>query len=139
MANVLERQITEEGPRNAVVKLTGVLATSDISEVPAIALTDFSNNEKGVNLVGLRVDLLEYSIGNGVEILLEWNSAIPQQIFPLAGRGRIYSYNYGGFVPDQTRSGYTGGINLKTTGYSGVAGTVQNFTIVLELVKLYKV
>jgi len=53
----------------------------------------------------------------------------------LAGRGRINSTNYGGFIPDTTRAGYTGDVNLVTAGY--VPGTVANFTIILELVKLY--
>lgn len=137
MANALDRQITEEGPRNAVVKLTGTLDTSDIYETPAIAIGDFSNNEKGVVLTGFRVDLLEYSIGTGLEVLLEWNSLNPKQITPLSGRGRISAWNYGGFLPNSTLFGYDGSINLKTTGWTGIP-PIQNFTVVLELVKLYR-
>jgi hypothetical protein len=137
--NILDRQITEEGPRNAVVKLTGTLDTSDIYETPAISVGDFSNNEKAVTLTGFRVDMMEYSIGQGLEILLEWNSAIPKQIFSIAGRGKIFSYSYGGFIPDATRTGYDGSINLKTTGFAQQSVSPQNFTVVLELVKLYRV
>lgn len=137
MANSLDIQIAEEGPRNAVVKLTGVLDTSNISETPAIALADFQNNDPAnLVLVGLRMDMLEYSIGQGLEVQLAWNSGTPQQIFPLAGRGRIFAWSYGGFIPDQTLTGYDGSINLYTTGY--VPNTVQNFTIVMELIKLYR-
>ena len=135
MANSVEYQVTEEGLRNAVVKLTGILDTSNVSELPAIPLNLFGNNDKRLVLVGLRVDLIEWSISSGLEVNLAWNSSTPQQIFPLAGRGRINSTNYGGFIPDRTRGGYTGDINLVTTGY--VAGMVANFSIVLELVKLY--
>lgn len=134
----IERQITEEGPRNAIVKLTGLLTSSDVSITPVIALTDFVNNDVRMVLRGLRVDMLEYSIGGGVEILLAWNASSPQQIFYIAGRGKIYSSDYGGFVPDRTRAGYTGDINLSTTGFvPGMAA--QNFTVVLELVKQYSV
>ena len=135
--NILEKQIVEEGPRNAVVKLTGTLGTSDITELPAIALSDFVNNS-WINgrLAGLRVDAVMYSMGLNVDVLLEWNSAIPQQIMPLAGRGKIDITGDGGLLPDMSRSGYDGNINLRTSGY--VPGTVQNFTFVLRMVKLYK-
>ena len=136
MANVLERQITLDGRRNAVVKLTGVLDSSDAIETPAIALSDLLNNEPSNVLYGLRVDLVEWSMSGDLEIALEWNSNSPQQILPLAGRGRISGWNYGGFIPDASRSGYDGAINLRTASYD--AGTVQNFTVVLELVKLYR-
>jgi hypothetical protein len=137
MANSLDIQVLEEGPRNIVVKLTGVLDTSDAQELPAVTMKNFRDNEPCANLTGLRVDLIEYSIGQGIEIQLAWNSNSPQQITPIAGRGRIVATNYGGFVPDKTRSGYDGNINLTTTGYQ--AGTVQNFSVILELIKLYTV
>ena len=138
MANVTDYQVTEEGPRNAVVKLTGYLDTSNVSELPAIDITQlFKNNDTRMVLTGLRVDLIEWSISQGLEINLAWASANPQQIYLLAGRGRINSTNYGGFVPDVTRAQYNGDINLTSVGY--VPGTVANFTIVVELVKLYSV
>jgi hypothetical protein len=136
MSNKLEIQITQEGPRNAIVKLTGIIDTSDIVESPAISLVDCLNNDVNLTLAGFRVDLIEWSMSAGMEIQLAWNGTIPQQIFPLAGRGRINSTNYGGFIPDTTRPGYDGSINLYSNGYA--AGTVQNFTIILELIKLYQ-
>ncbi len=142
--NLLDIQITHEGERNAIVKLTGVLDSSNISETPAIALTDFLNraDERIGSLTGFRVDLIEYVIANNLEVILEWQGTNPQQIYALAGRGRISSFNYGGFVPDKTRAGYNGNINLRTKNFvPAVDGEgnlqVQNFTIVLELIKLY--
>jgi len=135
MANVLDRQITLDGWRNVVVKWTGVLDSGNISEVPALRVDELTNSDSNLYLKGFRVDMLEYSIGQGIEVQLEWDGLVPQQIFPLAGRGKINAWNYGGFLPDMTRTGYNGSINLKTTGYA--AGTTQNFTVVLELVKLY--
>lgn len=137
MANSLSMQITEEGPRNAVVKLTGILDSSDATENPAIALTDFINNDANLVLTGFRVDLIEWSMSNNMEVQLSWNAAVQQSIYPLAGRGRIYANNYGGFLPVSTALGYDGSINLTTNGY--VSGTTQNFTVVLELIKLYRV
>lgn len=141
MANSVDYQVTENGPRNVVIKLTGVLDTSDVSELPAITLANFADTNTQTQasmgtLTGFRIDLIEYAISNGLEVVLSWASNTPQQIFPLSGRGKFASYNYGGFIPDTTRSGYTGDINLTTSGY--IAGSVQNFSIVLELIKLYK-
>lgn len=136
MANVLQRQITLDGWRNCVVKFTGVLDSADALETPALRLTDLSNNEQRATLYAFRVDLVEWSISTGLELVLEWNSNTPQQIFPLAGRGRINGWNYGGFIPDTTLAGFDGSINLRTQSYS--AGTIANFTVALELVKLYR-
>jgi hypothetical protein len=137
MSNSLDVQITEEGPRNAVVKLTGILDTSDISEIPAIEILDFVNNDQQLYLKGFRVDLIEWSMSKDLEIQLMWHSNTPEQIFPIAGRGRIYATNYGGFLPDESRVGYNGSIDLITNGF--VAGQIANFTVILELVKLYRV
>lgn len=137
MANILSNQITEEGPRNAVVKLTGTLDTADVSEVSVIAPSMFSNNDRGMVLVGFRLDLVEYSISTGLEIILAWNASSPQPILPLAGRGRIDSHNYGGLLPNMLATGYDGSINLNSQGF--VAGTKATFSVLLELVKLYRV
>lgn len=135
MANKVERQILLDGYRNAIVKLTGVLDTTDVAETPAFAMLDFQNNDPYGRFVGFRVDRVEYSIGSGIEILLEWNSVgNPQQITPLAGRGKIDGWWHGGWVPDRTRAGYDGSINLKSSGF--MAGK-QNFAITVEMVKLY--
>ena len=136
MANDLERQITLDGWRNCVVKFTGVIDSADVVWAPALSLSDCTNNESRVNLIGFRVDLVEWSLSQGLELVLEWNSTDPQQIYPLAGRGRINGWNYGGFTPDQLRPGFDGGINLRTQAYD--PGTIANFTIVLELIKLYR-
>jgi len=138
MANTLDRQITLDGYRNFVVKWTGVLDTQDIDEAPALSISDAKNNEPRLTLVGFRVDIIEYSIGNGIEVNLSWNGDNPQQIFPLSGRGKINGWNYGGYMPDMTRAGYDGDINLSTTGFANQLGaSPQNFTLAVEFVKLY--
>lgn len=137
MSNVLSRQITLEGQRNVVVKWTGVLDSSDIVEAPALRISEMLSNDTVAGpLLGFRVDIVEWSISAGMEVTLEWDATEPQQIFPLAGRGRINGWNYGGYLPDMSRTGYTGDLNLRTAGYTG--GTVGNFTVAVELIKLYR-
>ncbi len=137
MPNQFDKQIVEEGYRNAVVKLSGSLDTSDVAEVPAISPADFSNNDpRAGRLTGFRVDHVTYSIGNAIEVLLEWNSNSPQQITPVAGRGKINISDDGGLIPNTLLSGYDGTINLRTSGFApGISR--QNFTILLRLIKLY--
>ncbi len=146
--NTLNKQITIEGWRNVVVKLTGVLQVSDISET-ALLLTDCFNNDPRLTLIGFRVDIVEYSIGSGIEVQLQWNANTPVPMLPLSGRGRINAFNYGGLFPplqQQTngtyayaQAGQDGSINLVTTGFSAQAVEApQNFTVVLELCKLYR-
>ena len=137
MANVIDRQILEEGPRNAVVKLTGVLDSSDVSELPAFAPSDFSNNDaNNGRLIGFRVDHVTYVIADGLEVLLSWHANTPRQIVPLAGRGKIDATDDGGFMPNLLDSGFNGAVDLVTNGWVGGRGAL-NFTIFMRLVKLY--
>lgn len=136
MANVVDRQITLDGYKNAVVKWTGVLDTSDVSIVPALALSELLGNDPSATLVGLRLVFAEWSMGNGIEVVMSWDGMNPQQILPLAGRGRVAASSYGGFSPDMTRMGYNGSINLTTNGF--IPSVPQTFTIVLEFNKMYR-
>ncbi len=139
MANSLTKDIVLDGWRNAVVRLTGVLDTSDISEIPAIRLSDFQNNEVIKTLSGFRVDRVTYVIGQGIEVQLLWHATHGKMIAAIAGRGVTEGSHYGGWQPDSTLDGYDGSIDLVTTGYGlqPIFGTVQNFSVVLEMTKLY--
>ena len=137
MAQTIEKQVVEEGYRNAVVKVTGVMDTSDINLVSYIKPLDFTNNDPTARITGLRVDAVMYSLGQVIDVVLYWNSDSPQQILPLARSGKIDAWGEGGFIPDTTRSGYDGSINIKSSGYP--PGTVQNITLLIHLVKLYAV
>lgn len=132
---VLDKQIQEEGWRNAVVRLTGALAMGE-NEISWIKLSDFSNNDPiAGKLVGLRMDCVNYSIGNGMQLQLEWAGDTPQQITDIAGRGCVEAEFGGGLIPNRNNSGYDGSISVRTSGFP--PGTVQNFTLVLSMVKLY--
>lgn len=137
MANLIDKQIVEEGYRNAVIKVTGVLDTSDINLVSFIKPSDFVTNDAMAGVLsGFRFDAVMYSMGQQLDMALYWNGGTPQEITPLARSGKIDATGDGGFLPDTQRSGYDGSINIKSTGY--VPGTVQNFTLLIRLVKLYK-
>lgn len=136
MANQFQKVILEEGPRNAIVRLTALLDTSDLSWVSAVQLSDFTNNEPQQRLVGLRLNEVEFSVSEPTVAVLAWNAASPQLAVTMAQSGELNFCRRGGLLPDQTRSGYDGSLNLTTTGF--FPGTPSGITVLLMLVKLYK-
>lgn len=136
MANTSEKRVLEDGWGFAIVQLTGRVDTSDVTWSSAIQLSDFTNNEPLQNLVGLRVDEVEFSVGEPMTVFLAWNGAMPQQIGALAQSGEFHYYRKGGLQPNQQASGYDGSINLTTGGYIG--GLVLGYTVLLKMRKLYR-
>ena len=125
MANVVNTQVLIDGKRNAVVKITGVLDTSNVASTTIIDPANFS----GVP-TGFRIDHLDYSISDPLEVRLQWDAATPIDILPIAGRGKMSFHNFGGLTDNATNP--TGKINILTTGYT--TGTLI-FSVVLEMVK----
>lgn len=137
MANLIDVDVEEEGPRNAFVKVVGILDTSDVTLSSIIALNMFLNNDTRMTLTGLRVDQVDYSSGPDLVTIVEWASTTPQLIASFIQSGKLDMRPWGGDVPNQQAAGYDGSINVRTRGY--VPGKVETFTIGLKLVKLYRV
>jgi hypothetical protein len=142
MANKFSYQIQNDGFRNAVIKITGVLDTADAVLTPAVSLNDFTNNEpQGLILCGFAIKHLWLLVGDGLEVQLTWAGLNDQPIFAIAGRGRESFEVIGPLQPNQANPGYNGNINLFTTGYGtgeDAGMPIQNFTVLLEMIKLYK-
>jgi hypothetical protein len=142
MANVFNRHTLEDGWRNAVVTVTGLLDTSDANFDPVVELTDLLNNDtRAGTLRGLRVDRIQYSMsaGTGLEVQLYWKHSVGnnQLITAIAGQGHDKYQKAGGLIPKMDALGYQGGIVLSTTGFSKNPGPT-GFTVTLHLVKLYR-
>lgn len=125
MANVVNTQVLLDGKRNTVIKITGVLDTSNVSATTIVDPANFTPVP-----TGFRIDHIDYSISDPLEVRLQWDGATPVDILPIAGRGKMSFYNFGGLTDNATTP--TGKINLLTTGYS--TGTLV-FSVVLEMVK----
>lgn len=138
MANYYDKQIVEEGHRNAIVKITATLDTVNLDLPSLIKPSDFFNSDPRMTLTGFRFDSVQYALGPVLGLVMSWNGAIPQQIVSLSNSDEFDTegFGYGGLQPDQTRDGYDGSINIKTTGF--IPGTVQNMTAVISLTKLYR-
>lgn len=138
MPNLLDRQILEDGPRNAVVKFVGMLDSSDVTEVPALALGDMIGNDQNQTLAGFRVDRIDCTASFPLQVTLAWNSTNPQLIAAIGQDNAEMDFKFaGGLQPNMTLAGYDGGINLYTSGYPTLMGGIYNFTIRLRLVKVY--
>lgn len=135
MANQTDLDLIEEGPRNAVVRLAGVLTESDVNLVSVVPLSMFLNNDVRMTLVGLRVDGIDFTISEPLRGVLYWNGGTPQLISAMAQSEELEYRSIGGLLPDRTRTGYDGSINFRTFGF--VPGSTQSYTVLLRLVKLY--
>lgn len=141
MANTLTKRIVTDGPRNAVVELIATLDTSaaTFATAPAIDISaDFTNNEDGRTLVGLRIDEIQYSMSDGVTAQLYWNATADQLIAALAGHDRMCFGEANGLQPNRGAAGYDGDIDLTINNIVVAAGTpIQVVTLLISAVKLY--
>jgi hypothetical protein len=131
MTNSVTFQTLEEGPRNIIVKAAGVLDTSDYSLNTFISMASSNQGGKGPTPTQVRIDHIDYSVSDQLEVQLWWDATSDVIILPLAGRGRMSFWNFGGLV-NNAGAGKTGDVLIKTTGYT--SGT-QVFSIILECVK----
>jgi len=131
MANSVTYQVLEEGPRNIIVKVAGVLDTSDYSLNTFISAASSNQGGLGPTPTQIRIDHIDYSISDQLEVQLWWDATTDVIIMPLAGRGRMSFWNFGGLV-NNAGAGKTGDILIKTTGYTS---GIQVFSVVLECVK----
>jgi hypothetical protein len=134
MANSFLLQTVIDGPRNLVIKATGVLDTSDLAAT-LVVLPSTTFRVTGANgnpPPRVRLNHIDYSIANNLEVITSWGNAggplVP--ILPLAGRGRMSFDDIKG-LPNNA-PGTDGSIWLSTSGWT--AGTLV-FSLVFELIK----
>lgn len=142
MANTNTKRIVADGPHNAVVELIGELDTSAASftVTPAVDISaDFTNNDDGRTLVGLRIDEIEFSLSDSLTARLFWNATADQIIAAFAGRGELcFSHPGNGLQPNRGAAGYDGDIDLTINNIVVAAGTpIQGYTILIKATKLY--
>jgi hypothetical protein len=134
MANVTAKKIINDGHVNAVVQLTGVLDTANATLTPAIALADFTQNDPRMTaLIGFLIKDVQFSIGDQLQVQLEFNATTPQHLAMLEDSGEL-CYEESLYPADMAAAGFNGAINLRTTGWT--AGT-QLYDVVLHMNKIY--
>jgi len=133
MANVTSVQTLVDGPRHVVLKIDGVLDTSDLSSTLVIDPSTLSAMDiNGVKASQLRIDRIIFDVEDLLDVQLFWDATTPVRIWNLVGRGKIDARYYGG-LQNNSGTGKTGKITMTTQGW--VASATLSFTITLELVK----
>jgi hypothetical protein len=125
MANVTSTQIILDGPRNVVVKATGVLDTSDVTNLVIV-------NAAALLLAPpkLKIMKINYSVSDGMMVRLAWDATTDVPILSLSGQDHIKFDKFGGLTND-SGAGRNGNILLSTTGWSGV----KSYSLTIELRK----
>lgn len=133
MANITSITTLVDGPRNVVVKLTGILDTADIGATALITPATLSS--LGDNLgtpTKLIIDKLSYNVESPLAVNLFWTATTPILIASLVNSGDDLEFKDFGGVYNTTpaAAGVTGAIEYTTTGWS--AGAVLSFNVILE-------
>jgi hypothetical protein len=137
MANQVNIQTIIDGPRNLVVKVAGVLDTSDVAyTIIANPLTsqgiDWTGTIHAADFVLMKIT---YSIEDLLSVNFYWDATTPQFIEELVGRGQMKYFEFGGLT-NNSGAGRTGSIGFSTKGWqAGSQPQPMVFTAVLELVK----
>jgi len=135
MANVTSTQIVQDGPRNVVIKVEGILDTSDLASTVIVdpATLGGMGNTGAIKALDLIVDRIQFSVEDGLECRLAWDASTPTRIVELQGRGTEKYERFGG-LPNNSGAGRTGKILLSTQGWSSPAIPLS-FTLLLVLKK----
>ena len=134
MANSLTTQIILDGPRNTVVKVVGVLDTSDLTStviVDPATLTGMDNTGT-LKAKKLKIVNVTHNVEDGLSVSMFWDATTPDRILDLVGRNELEFKRFAGLI-DPTTVGSTGKITISTQGWAAAA--VLSFSIVLELTK----
>ena len=134
MANQLNSQIVLDGRENSVIKINGILDTSDLAQTviadPA-TLSDIGPFV-GLKATGLRIKRLDYNVEDTLAAYLYWDATAPVFIGQFAGRG-LYNFMDVGGLQNNAGAGKTGKILLATQGWATSA--ILSFTLTLYLGK----
>lgn len=135
MANSVNTQLILDGPRNVVVKVEGILDTSDQASMTLVdpALLGYMDSQNQIKAKHLRLYTLHHNIEDGLEVRLAWDATAPVRIEQLTGRGKQCFRHFEG-LPDPVAAGSTGKVLLSTEGWS--AGKILSFSVVAEFVKV---
>jgi hypothetical protein len=130
MANVLTTQILEDGERNTVVHVTGLLDTSDLAATIIVDVSALS--ERVPPATQLRIDKIEFAVEDTLTVNVLWDATADVTAASLVGRGCFKWKDTGGLI-NNAGAGKTGDIFVSTQGWA--ASAILAFTFTLYCVK----
>ncbi len=133
MANSVVIQTILDGARNTVIKVDGILDTSDLASTLLVdpALLESIDGIGGL-ASSLRIKRIDYNVENSLTVNLTWDASSQKRIVELSGRG-VSDYRHFDGLINNASTGKTGKININTQGWASSA--VLSFTLILELIK----
>jgi hypothetical protein len=134
MANYTNIQLLQDGPRNVIIKLTGILDTSDVAAATLLdpaALSVIGQNE-GL-ATRLAIKHIKYNIEDTLAVYLYWEATADVLILPLEGRGNL---PFETALTNTEAAGVTGKLKWATQGWA-VSGVVS-FALEIQLKKYQK-
>lgn len=135
MADAVNTQTIENGPRNLVMKFTNI---SDGTGESAVVKVDASTFAPALT-TSLKVKKIEYNVTGGAVNLL-WDATTDVPFAYLTGYGCIDLEDTQGIV-NSAGSGVTGDILFTTSGFNAANGTsptatpASGYTIILYMIK----
>ena len=142
MANATSIQILEDGAVHTVLKLEGVLDTSDISSTlvvdPAAQSSVDPTGSNYLKASKYKIDKIIHNIEDGLSVNFFWDATTQVRIEELTGRAKVDYRDFGGLqlkgstgTANTAPAGATGKINFTTEGWSGI----KSFSVILYLTK----
>jgi len=134
MANEVTIQTILDGPRNVVIKVSGVLDTSDLAQTVLIdpAVLSGIDHSGLVKAKKLRLERVIFNVEPTLAVNMWWDATTPVRIEDLTAQGHKEFRSFGGLT-NNAGAGVTGKILYATQGW--VAGAILSFTFTLELIK----
>lgn len=134
MANEFTIQTIQDGPRNAVIKISGVLDTSDLAQQVLIdpALLAGIDNTGLQKAAKLRLERVIWNCEPPLAVNMWWDATVPVRIEDLTGQGHKEFRSFGGLT-NNAGAGVTGKVLIGSQGWT--LGAILSFTATLEFIK----
>jgi hypothetical protein len=135
MANSVQIQTLVDSERNLVVKLVGLLDTSNVSLATLIDPALLASvNASGLNSqkpTKVAIKKVTYDVEDGLAVNLYWDATTDVPIWRFVGRGFVMGEHIG-FLQNNAGAGVNGKVLYDTDGYS--SGSLS-FSLLIECIK----
>lgn len=135
MANVTSVQTLVDSERNLVVKLVGILDTSNVSLStlidPALVAAVNASGLNSQQPARVAIKKVNYDIEDGLAVNLYWDATTDVPIWRFTGRGCVDAKHFG-FLQNNAGAGVNGKVLYDTDGYSS---GVLSFSLIIECIK----
>jgi len=135
MANSVQIQTLVDSERNLVVKLVGILDTSNVSLAtlidPALLASVNSTGLNSQKPTKVAIKKVTYDVEDGLAVNLYWDATTDVPIWRFVGRGFVMGEQVG-FLQNNAGTGVNGKVLYDTDGYS--SGSLS-FSLLIECIK----